>query len=394
MKEFLSKWQTVKGAAFIVGIGTATYAYAMFQGGFVSWFLFYTILPFLVYMIGLYFYPLSDIKAARIIEDKHYMVNDEMTVQIELKRKFPFPLYYILVKEVLPHSLSHNTQPKKMKLLWVTRTLRFSYTIDELPRGDHRLLHLQIRTGEILGLIEKEKRVFTQSRVLVYPHIQTIKIPELLKGFGEKRANSSLYANEKSSLTSSIRSYQAGDRFSWIDWKASARTNELLTREFDKEENLSYMLYLDRTPSEVHDDFEESITYAASFVQATLRQLMEVGLTSVGESRKVFSVARGEHHFQKIYSHLAAVQSDSRIPYSQVIVEEVEQVARNAKLVHVFVIQKASVANVPQLQELLKRRVRFLVVISSLDPSQEMFVQSLRKSGVLVYWKKEKKVFL
>ena len=41
----------------------ATFVFAMFQGGFVSWFLFYTFLPFALYSFVLFFYPLTSIRS-------------------------------------------------------------------------------------------------------------------------------------------------------------------------------------------------------------------------------------------------------------------------------------------------------------------------------------------
>ncbi len=40
----------------------------MFQGGFVSWFIFYSFIPFALYSILLSFYPLSEMKVSRTIK--------------------------------------------------------------------------------------------------------------------------------------------------------------------------------------------------------------------------------------------------------------------------------------------------------------------------------------
>ncbi|WP_249652599.1 DUF58 domain-containing protein, partial [Lysinibacillus sp. D4A1_S13] len=37
----------------------------------------------------------------------------------------------------------------------------------------------------------------------------------------------------RSAMAASVRNYQPGDRFSALDWKTSARRNELMTKEFD-----------------------------------------------------------------------------------------------------------------------------------------------------------------
>ncbi|MDQ7863681.1 DUF58 domain-containing protein [Peribacillus frigoritolerans] len=35
------------------------------------------------------------------------------------------------------------------------------------------------------------------------------------------------------SVVSGVREYQPGDQLSWINWKATARTSEIMTKEFE-----------------------------------------------------------------------------------------------------------------------------------------------------------------
>ena len=51
----------------------ATFMFAMFQGGFVSWFLFYTFLPFVLYSFVLFFYPLSSFDVERKLIKKNIL---------------------------------------------------------------------------------------------------------------------------------------------------------------------------------------------------------------------------------------------------------------------------------------------------------------------------------
>ena len=44
---------------FVLGVLALTFIYAMFQGGKVSWTIFYSLLPFVVYSTLLFFYPFS-----------------------------------------------------------------------------------------------------------------------------------------------------------------------------------------------------------------------------------------------------------------------------------------------------------------------------------------------
>ncbi|PAD62894.1 DUF58 domain-containing protein, partial [Bacillus siamensis] len=62
----------------------AVFSYAMFQGGFVSWFLFYAFLPFIVYAGLVAVYPLRAFQAAREISSARLTSGDRLSVTIRL----------------------------------------------------------------------------------------------------------------------------------------------------------------------------------------------------------------------------------------------------------------------------------------------------------------------
>lgn len=81
------------------------FAYAMFQGGFVSWFLFYSFLPIFLYQMLFLLYPWKKWKITREISSPIIHSGGDITVILHLERKFPFPLHYLIVEEVFPSSL-------------------------------------------------------------------------------------------------------------------------------------------------------------------------------------------------------------------------------------------------------------------------------------------------
>ena len=79
---------------FVLLILASTFVFAMFQGGTVSWTIFYTILPFVLYSLALFFYPLFDFRAERKIRTSSVQKGGKLIVSITLKRRFRFPLLY------------------------------------------------------------------------------------------------------------------------------------------------------------------------------------------------------------------------------------------------------------------------------------------------------------
>lgn len=120
----------------------STFCYAMFQGGFVSWFLFYSFLPFVLYAFMLAFYPLKNMTAERRLSRGQYKAGDQLEAFVVLKRKWPFPIMFMIVEDCLPDSLGRNgrsAEAKQFLFPWFKKEIKMTYTINSVPRGDHRL---------------------------------------------------------------------------------------------------------------------------------------------------------------------------------------------------------------------------------------------------------------
>ncbi|GAH91143.1 unnamed protein product, partial [marine sediment metagenome] len=73
--------------------------------------------------------------------------------------------------------------------------------------------------------------------------------------FGSKRSLTLNYGLQRSKLKGlgsefyGMRRYVFGDQFRLIDWKASARTQKLIVREFESERDVTIMLLVDSSSS-------------------------------------------------------------------------------------------------------------------------------------------------
>lgn len=104
-------------------------------------------------------------------------------------------------------------------------------------------------------------------------------------------------------MAASVRNYQPGDRFSALDWKTSARRNELMTKEFDPLQSMNMILLLDCRPS---PSFEAAVSASASLLYTALVKGSPAGFISLGSDRTVFPVREGDRHFRKMLRYLAS----------------------------------------------------------------------------------------
>lgn len=327
--------------------------YAMFQGGFVSWFLFFSFLPFSVYGLLVLFYPLNDFKVTRTLNQEQYRSGDRLIGTVTVTRKFPFPLGYLVMEEVLPSDLLFCVQTKKTKILlfpWFKKTITFQYALDRMPRGEHTLSTIRLKTGDFLGLLEKEKVFHLENHFLVYPHYVDLIYRKRESKFDQGSTTSNVKLVRDTSMTVGVREYQPGDRFSWIDWKATAKKNDIMTKEFEQQQSHDVLIYLDRSQAA---SFESAVSYTAALTKAILRFGSQVGLVSIGKDRSIFPLRGGEEQFAQIYFHLARVQPNSKISFAKTM--EMEMGKAQPNVTFLFVTGKLTKGMVDSLGKLTYR---------------------------------------
>ena len=168
----------------------------------------------------------------------------------------------------------------------------------------------------MIGLIEKERWFDCQKAMLVYPEFEEIMYIPLKSRYEQGGTTLAQQFQRDTTLVAGVRQYQPGDRFSWIDWKATARTNEIMSKEFEIRQSNDLLIVLD---CEASRNFEELVKFAASAIRAILRNGGQTGLLLAGEERTFVPIRGGEQHQQQLFYHLAKVKPDSAIRLSDLL---------------------------------------------------------------------------
>ncbi|MFZ5951118.1 MAG: DUF58 domain-containing protein, partial [Candidatus Rifleibacteriota bacterium] len=122
-----------------------------------------------------------------------------------------------------------------------------SYEIVPLRRGAFYFNRTVVRYRGLLELVVFQESYGEVTRVEVYPDITSISRFDLLMKRSHLMEIGLISERRRGSGTDfeSLREYVKGDEFRKIDWKASARRNKLITREFQSEVNQSIMVLVD-----------------------------------------------------------------------------------------------------------------------------------------------------
>jgi uncharacterized protein (DUF58 family) len=165
------------------------------------------------------------------------------------------------------------------------RLTSVSYGVEPHHRGQNEFGTLFLRTVSRFGLWTLHDERPLPQRVKIYPDIQSVRQVELLA-----RQNRLAVAGVRLSRLRGrgseferLREYRREDEFRSIDWKATARYQELISREYVVERNQNLLLVLDsgRSMCNEHEGvthFDRALNAAMLLSYVALRQGDTVGL--------------------------------------------------------------------------------------------------------------------
>jgi uncharacterized protein (DUF58 family) len=190
---------------------------------------------------------------------------------------------------------------------------RSEFTVQSFPhRGVYSLDGFWISTRFPFGFFQRGELIGAKGEVLVYPLVQKISsffhLLPFLPGHLEGRhvgPGENLFA---------IRKYQESENARVIDWKATAKTGELMAREFARDEESKFCLILDTrrsdqaSPAFEEEAFEKAVSLAASIAVHFLEA--GAGLEFLSPHEYV-PRGTGIEHLYRVLRTLATIQPES-----------------------------------------------------------------------------------
>ncbi len=187
-----------------------------------------------------------------------------------------------------------------------------------LRRGLLRFAGVTLARTDPLGLLRAASRVSSPQTVLVLPKrylIPPIALPGAMK---YQQGGVALASNVgQSDEFVALRDYRRGDPIRHIHWRSWARTGKPIVKEFEDEFFVRHALVLDTFTDRPHtDQFEETVSVAASFACTVLTQESLLDLLFVGAQAYCFTAGRGLAHADQMLEILASVRPCHEQPIS------------------------------------------------------------------------------
>jgi uncharacterized protein (DUF58 family) len=208
---------------------------------------------------------------------------EEVAVEVELVNDKLLPLSFLRVAELLPGGLevrgattrrrdSNTADAKEIVFgcaLMPFERARRTVVLNCVRRGRHRFGEVDLTSGDPLGIRERTMSVAGGEELVVYPKVFSLQPPPLpaRSPLGERRASRLLL--EDPTRVAGMRQYREGDSLRHVDWRATARTGELLVRDFEPSAAVRVAIFFEMEPGDdapVVERREFTLSLAASLL--------------------------------------------------------------------------------------------------------------------------------
>lgn len=289
----------------VVALIAITFCFAMFQGGFVSWFVFFTVIPFLLYSVLLSIVPLKFYSLEREVQQGQMKRGDDLLMTVRFRSKTWFPLVFLTVRE-LDH-FENQSEYGKLFFVGFKRRFEWTYVIENVHRGEYRFKGLEINVTDFFGWTIRQKQVISPEVFLVYPKTIDILFSTMQMQYDQGSALSKYSIVKDTTIATGVREYQHGDRFSWIHWKSFAKDSTLRTKEFEDRQSQQIFVCLEQSSSKY---FEEAVDLTASIMKSIVKKRVDVSFATAGSKRLFMPLIKTESQLQKVMEHLAVVEAN------------------------------------------------------------------------------------
>lgn len=176
---------------------------------------------------------LDGVSITRSIARDRADVDETMTIRALLRNEKPWPVFWLLVEEVLPRRLLPRGDFLRLLVLGPRSSRTLEYHLTFTVRGYHQIGPVILESGDLFGFVRHIRTARTAHYITVRPVPQPILRYDIAthRPIGEIRSRRQIY--EDPTRLAGVREYRVGDPLNRIEWRATARTGELHSRIYE-----------------------------------------------------------------------------------------------------------------------------------------------------------------
>jgi len=278
---------------------------------------------------------------------------------------------------------------------------RTSYRLRFTVRGEHSFAGIEALIDSPFGLLHRRVFIDAPQRVRVYPNFAAVAKYALLAtdnrlsqiGVRQRRRRGEGLSFHQ------LREYREGDTPRQIDWKATARVNKLISREYQDERDQQIMFLLDcgnRMRAKEDNSlshFDEALNALLLLAHVALRQGDAVGCMSFGHDTRLIPARKGHTALNYLMERLFDLEPGSNSPdYRQAATDIAKTLHKRSLVLILTNLRDEDDEELHEAIEVLRRR--HLVLLASLretavqcltDQPRNIFDSAIEAAAALQY---------
>jgi len=235
----------------------------------------------------------------------------------------------------------------------------FSTYTQVYKRGYYELGPTIIRSGDLLGIFQRDVLVNSEQNILVTPLILEINKLDEPSGYLPGGKPISRKTNSITPFATGVDEYQPGEPLNKIHWLSTARMNKLMVKEFDYDPQANVFIIVDMAEDVQWDsiidlvpkkywmmDFRSSreivpssydylCAIAASLTNSYIHRNFSVGLISRDQGWQLLAAERGERQLIKVLETLALSEGKGDLTLGSVVKFQIHSLPRGS---HVWIV--------------------------------------------------------
>ena len=342
---------------------------------------------------------------------------DPNEVKLHLHNHYPFPVNLEIIDEI-PDIFQIRDQSFAVSMK-SKENLTFTYCLRPVKRGVYIFGSIQVFISSRTGFISRRIKQGEPSRIKTYPSFVYLKQYELkavssrLTEHGSKRIRKSGHQLEPDQ----IKEYVKGEDYRFINWKATARRNKLMSNLFqdERDQNLYCLIDKGRTMQSAFEgmtllDYSINASLALSYV--SLLKGDKAGLLTFEKEKDTFvpasrepmqmqtlqeslyhqttSFAESDYHnlyfaVNKQIKHRGLLLIFTNFDSAMSMERQLKYLSMLAKRHTVLVIffENAEVTELAKRKPQSKKETYETVVAQKLQREQAFIIQKLRRNNIL-----------
>nr|WP_318544733.1 DUF58 domain-containing protein [Marixanthotalea marina] len=187
----------------------------------------------------------NKIEAQRVLPDK-FSNGDNNSVALQLTNNYPIAIHLEIIDEIPEQFQVRDFKIKKS--ISPKETKSITYQLKPTQRGEYHFGNLNVYASSILKLVAKRFTFNNNAMVPTYPSFKQLKKFELMN-FNQNSLDYGIKKVRRLGHTmefEQIKEYVLGDDLRTINWKATAKKNQLMVNQFQDEKSQPIYSIIDK----------------------------------------------------------------------------------------------------------------------------------------------------